>query len=972
MGDDILIRLVSSAGQTSFIIFLGFLCKYLKMFHDSDLTGLNKFLANVALPAEFFFSLATLNWGAVSFPLLISLCVGKTIVYVLTGAVAYYGSSDPQRTGISGLFAIFTTKSNDIAMGVPIVTAIWGREYASYLYLFSPYQLLVINLIGFVQMEANLENVAFQRRLELCRAKSLDRMRNRARGKNESDSDKEKAESESTHATSAVVELGEGAKDIDESAETNGIMGSDTAAGGAALKAGGSSDGREEEEEEEEPVRAKPYQIAYKISKKLLSSPIIISCILGFILNLVVGHNNFPPFVLEVLETLSKTYSGAALFALGLSIKTEIKAGQSMLITTLCATKVIILPIVMALTTHILTGDETDLEFAFLYGMLPTAPTVYIFAVNYRLKETLMSSSCLVCLLASLPMILISGIAIQVHGERSEKNSNHYGLITATWTAGLSLSGAALILLLALVSRARRPFRGAWRVFSVLSVVTMFVGCFKLTCVDLNNHAHISQTQAVVLRLMEQLCNYLQRSYGVLLACVLFARCHGVPSVHRVERSGHAYVWVGCAVFILAYGLVPGLRPRYHHLPESAVGYQSSVLSCQTKGTLGMEVVELITQFSLMAISLVYIIRYQLIIKLHCEDEGLISDIAMVGEEEAGGSTRKASPGSSTPYEYQRLENPVEGKDREEEEKGRFGPKTDQVVPSGATQILAIGDAGSESSGSVQPLITPTCQDSTRYTLVVTFNAAGLILAVLMTLSRIFKMDQNARGFAQVVFILDLAFHLSAGLFFFAVFCTHRDLMWGVARIYRKIARHLPCIERLRTWLVGEIYLPEDVDDLRDPSTPMYREPSLKQIHSVNDVSSSHPPPRYIYPRRYRSDKLPGYSEYSASLPSASPYMASSVPNHSHKRNDDRKGGRGSRVRAVARPIAVYGSPSLHSAAGSSLPYNYEDWARARARAASSGEGGLRQRSVPNSRRSRLQEDELLVENPFGSNGNIM
>ena len=62
--------------------------------------------------------------------------------------------TDPARAGI---FAIFTTQSNDFALGYPILLAIYGQsnpEFPMYLYLMAPISLVILNPIGFICMEA--------------------------------------------------------------------------------------------------------------------------------------------------------------------------------------------------------------------------------------------------------------------------------------------------------------------------------------------------------------------------------------------------------------------------------------------------------------------------------------------------------------------------------------------------------------------------------------------------------------------------------------------------------------------------------------------------------------------------------------------------------------------------------------------------------------------------------------------------
>ena len=58
--------------------------------------------------------------------------------------------------GKAGLYAIFSTQSNDFALGQPILEAIYSLShpnFTSYLYLVAPINLVILNPVGFVFME---------------------------------------------------------------------------------------------------------------------------------------------------------------------------------------------------------------------------------------------------------------------------------------------------------------------------------------------------------------------------------------------------------------------------------------------------------------------------------------------------------------------------------------------------------------------------------------------------------------------------------------------------------------------------------------------------------------------------------------------------------------------------------------------------------------------------------------------------
>eukprot|EP00467_Chlorarachnion_reptans_P007969 CAMPEP_0114487000 /NCGR_PEP_ID=MMETSP0109-20121206/524_1 /TAXON_ID=29199 /ORGANISM="Chlorarachnion reptans, Strain CCCM449" /LENGTH=774 /DNA_ID=CAMNT_0001663219 /DNA_START=630 /DNA_END=2954 /DNA_ORIENTATION=+ len=621
-------------------------------------------------------------------------------------------------------------------------------------------------------------------------------------------------------------------------------------------------------DEEELIQRPSAGAIAYKIFKRLFSSPIIISCILGFSLNLIVGHNNFPAFVLELMETLALTYSGAALFALGLSIKAKAKAGQAVLITSLCGTKVILLPLVMAVVTHICTQNQTSTEFAFLYGMLPTAPTVYIFAVNYELKETLISSSCLICLIASLPMILVAGVAIQIRGESSEERSNRIGIVVATWIASLSIAGSIVILVLAFFARAKRQIRGCWRVFAIMCTVICLFGGSKLACIKVHND--LNSSEAVTMSVFQDFFNTLSRSYGVVLAFTLCSRLQENPMLTlKVEKWGHITAWTFSACLNMVHGLVPSLQPRHVHIDPSAVGFQKSVLACGTKSSLPNKIVELFVQFAMMVASLVAIMRFQTHIKKQCRDkEGgnkYNTTLMMKGPTDSSGQYRRlANPVEEKVLKVEimsvdnssDLKNTKSGEDFETlslpQEVGSVNSEQNMghATEEEALEGIAEDDKAGQQDDKMMLQMDEACRDSTRYTLIVLYNSAGLILAVLQTIAKIFNMDQSARGFTQVVFILDVTFHLSGGVFLAAVFVTHRDIKWGLDRQYEYWIEIFPCIERFRAWAMGDFYLPDDLDV---SNADYYRKPSAQTFAAITSIT-----PRFELHGRKKSKSTTG------------------------------------------------------------------------------------------------------------------
>mmetsp|Transcript_21239 Transcript_21239/g.29668 ORF Transcript_21239/g.29668 Transcript_21239/m.29668 type:complete len:196 (-) Transcript_21239:110-697(-) len=184
------------------------------------------------------------------------------------------------------------------------------------------------------------------------------------------------------------------------------------------------------------------------------------SCVIGLFVNVTVGSENIPVFFGGIFRVLANTYAGCALFSLGLSIDPNMKGGNNLAVSILVATKVLLMPMVMAIIARIMTRNEADTQFAFIYGMLPTAPTAYILAVAYGVQEPLLSTACLVVLIASLPLLVIAAAALQAQSESDVQKSNEVSISISFWVASLSLGASCVFLVMCYLAREKRPIKG--------------------------------------------------------------------------------------------------------------------------------------------------------------------------------------------------------------------------------------------------------------------------------------------------------------------------------------------------------------------------------------------------------------------------------------------------------------------------------------------------------------------------------
>ncbi|XP_017760807.1 PREDICTED: integral membrane protein GPR155 [Eufriesea mexicana] len=137
------------------IILCGYIAGRFDIITKTEANGLNTFVGTFALPSLIFMSLAKLNFTLVNWKFLFAVLLAKSFVFLIVLGISLVikRQSNP---GCAALFAIFTTQSNDFAIGYPMIHALYGKthpEYTAYLYLMAPISLAILNPIGFVLLE---------------------------------------------------------------------------------------------------------------------------------------------------------------------------------------------------------------------------------------------------------------------------------------------------------------------------------------------------------------------------------------------------------------------------------------------------------------------------------------------------------------------------------------------------------------------------------------------------------------------------------------------------------------------------------------------------------------------------------------------------------------------------------------------------------------------------------------------------
>ncbi|KAM7105444.1 lysosomal cholesterol signaling protein isoform 1-T2 [Molossus nigricans] len=149
---------------------------------------------------------------------------------------------------------------------------------------------------------------------------------------------------------------------------------------------------------------------------RVLQNPIVFMVFIGIAFNFIL-HQKVPEYMENFLDGLGNSFSGSALFYLGLTMVGKIKKLKKsafVVLTLLITAKLLVLPLLCREMVEVLDkGDNvinhTSLSnYAFLYGIFPVAPGVAIFATQFNMEVEIITSGMVISTFVSAPIMYIS------------------------------------------------------------------------------------------------------------------------------------------------------------------------------------------------------------------------------------------------------------------------------------------------------------------------------------------------------------------------------------------------------------------------------------------------------------------------------------------------------------------------------------------------------------------------------------
>nr|XP_006116554.1 integral membrane protein GPR155 isoform X2 [Pelodiscus sinensis] len=149
---------------------------------------------------------------------------------------------------------------------------------------------------------------------------------------------------------------------------------------------------------------------------RVLQNPIVFMVFIGIASNFILGQK-IPVYFENFLDGLASSFSGSALFYLGLTMVGQIKKltkNAFVALILLITAKLLMMPLFCREMVELLDKSDslvnhTSLSnYAFLYGVFPAAPGVAIFANQFNMEVEIITSGMVISTFVSAPIMYVS------------------------------------------------------------------------------------------------------------------------------------------------------------------------------------------------------------------------------------------------------------------------------------------------------------------------------------------------------------------------------------------------------------------------------------------------------------------------------------------------------------------------------------------------------------------------------------
>lgn len=214
----------------------------------------------------------------------------------------------------------------------------------------------------------------------------------------------------------------------------------------------------------------------------IAKNPVVIAPTLAIIWNVSTSGAALPSVVERILDSLGDAFIATALYLLGLSMVGQVGSmGKYAALTPvlLVSAKVVASPLVTRELVNLLWAggsarDQKDFSnFGFLYGMLPMAPSVFIFATQYGLPTAAVSTAMVAGTFLSAPLIFVTATMSQIK-QRSLKD--FFATMGRAMVSSSAVSAVCCLWVLVVLFRKRRRVTHGTTIYLVICQLVTAVG----------------------------------------------------------------------------------------------------------------------------------------------------------------------------------------------------------------------------------------------------------------------------------------------------------------------------------------------------------------------------------------------------------------------------------------------------------------------------------------------------------------
>ncbi|XP_029604885.1 integral membrane protein GPR155 isoform X1 [Salmo trutta] len=228
-------------------------------------------------------------------------------------------------------------------------------------------------------------------------------------------------------------------------------------------------------------------QIIRVVLLQVLKNPIVFMVVVGIVSHFVLGQR-IPAVMEEFVDGLANSFGGAALFYLGLSMVGQVDKltrSTGVALILLITAKLLVMPLICKDMVDLLdsTGYNSSSlnhsslsNYAFLYGVFPTAPSVAIYASQYNMELDVVTSGMVISTFLSAPIMYVSAWLLTIplmdpkplvtELQNVSFNISIVSLVALVWTV-------AVILL-------SKKFKRLPHMFSMNLFLAQFLVCFSM------------------------------------------------------------------------------------------------------------------------------------------------------------------------------------------------------------------------------------------------------------------------------------------------------------------------------------------------------------------------------------------------------------------------------------------------------------------------------------------------------------